>query len=101
MSGRIHFKERLDCELETVEFPEDRKNKVIKQISGPQSRWFRFLEKEIRIPLVPVVAAVVLLIAGFAYTCTGIIDYSETEMRQSRISVKENIQGGGSGGWQQ
>lgn len=93
MSSRKYFKERLDEELGAIEFTKERKANVFAEIEKPKNRFLRFLNKEIEVPIVPVLAAAVIAVTGITYTCAGLVRYTEAEIQESRITVIENING--------
>jgi hypothetical protein len=92
------FKKRLDWELEHIVFTAQKRSEVLKRAEerepSPQRRLHEFLNAEIRIPVRPLVIALLITISGLVYAGIGVTSVSAEEIEKSSITVMESKDGG-------
>ena len=84
------FKKGIDSELVGLKFSDDAAQKVLKAVGKPQGRLKAFLEREIRIPVQPIAAALLIAATVMAYAVAGATRVTPEDVQKSRIVVVEN-----------
>lgn len=87
------FKERIDKELGGMAFSAEASQRVLDAVKKPGSRLNAFLNKELRIPVQPLAAALLLAATLMIYVLAGEIKVSPEDIQKSRITVVENSDG--------
>lgn len=119
----FRFRDRLDSELEHIKFTDRLKKEVLERSAGQQKgldstkthsnrkagrthsrterkmrplpeRLYLLLNTELRIPVKPVVVALLVTVSGLIFTCADTAGVSAEEIRKSRIEVVETKNGG-------
>ena len=117
--SNLRFKDRLDSELQHMEFTAQSRQKVLeraKELQEDQKRsvnislkhvlklgqtymvWLErikgFLDTELKIPVTPVAVALLITLSSLIYGCIGVTNVSAEEIQKSSITVVDGNQGG-------
>lgn len=77
----------MEKETEGVGFGKEAREKVLKHINKRNTFFKRFMEKEIEIPVSPVLAAVTILITLSVYTLNPCLKITETDIRENTVYI--------------
>ncbi len=121
--GDMNFRNRLDSEMKDVVFTDKSRNKVLERAAGHgiaaqrgnadilgstaalpdwrasgaktwRERLYSFMNQELRIPVKPLVVALLITVSGIVYACVGIARVSAEDIRNSSIAVVDSNRGG-------
>lgn len=91
--NREDFKKRIDRELGGLEFTAQAEQRVLAAVGKPRGRISAFLDREIRIPVRPFAAALLIAATVTAYAVAGVVRVSAEDVQKSRIEIIDNNDG--------
>ena len=106
----MNFRHKLDSEMKNTVFPDAARKKVLERAAGHGraaasgnrlsgvKKWRESLHSlmnmELRIPVKPLVVALLITVSGIVYACVGVTRVSAEDIRKSSITVVDSNQGG-------
>ena len=106
----MNFRHKLDSELKNIVFPDAARKKVLERVAGHRSAaasdrrltgvkarresLHSFMNMELRIPVKPLVIALLITVSGIVYACVGVARISAEDIRKSSITVVDSNLGG-------
>lgn len=91
--NKSDFRDRLDKELGGLAFSAEAEKKVLEAVKKPGNRLNAFLNRELRIPVQPFAAALLITATLMIYVFVGDFRVSPEDKQKSRIVVVENSDG--------
>jgi len=93
MSENLNFRNRLDKELSEIVLSDTKKLEVLEKVGKSHGRLGYLLNLEIRIPLKPMAAALLITVSGFVFSFVGVTRVTDSDLKKSRIIVIDNTDG--------
>lgn len=91
--NKDEFRERVDRELGGIAFSTEARQRVLDTVKRPGNRLSAFLNRELRIPVQPFAAVMLIAVTVMIYVFAGVARVSPEDIKKSRIVVVENGDG--------
>jgi hypothetical protein len=91
--NKVEFRNRVDKELGGMDFSSEAKKRVLNTVKRPGSRLSIFLNMELRIPVQPFAAALLIAATVMVYVVVSVTRVTPEEVQKSTIVFVENSNG--------